>query len=603
MDELPPLGHALSGEAPLRVLVADDIVASREEIGALVRQFGHTVVFAAGGNDALSVVEREEPDVVLLDLLMPDLDGFEVARQLRQRVTDRWLPVVVTSSLQGDEHFIEALSCGADDCLVRPVTPALLEAKLRHYQRVLSLQSRAAALAQRQQAILDHIGDAIVTVNSAGRITEFNRAAAALFSAGPDDSLTGALLVERVGIDPHGLPEAMEAVVRDRTGKELTMKVSAATWQLNRRLYTTVALHDLTQERQLQRMKDEFLGSVSHELRTPLTSIRGAVGLLGSGVVGELPVAAKELVEVAGRNSERLSRLIDDVLDITKLEAGVTLHLQTAQLADLIRESVTAIDGYAKGAGVRVEVTSLAAAVVEVDVDRFLQVMANLLSNAVKHSSSGQAVTVSSRGSPEGWMVAVSDQGPGIDPSFRARLFEKFAQADSSDRRAVGGTGLGLYITRALIERMGGRIVVESEPGKGSTFSVLLPAPASRARWLLCIARDLQRLAQFDEWLAPLARVETATDLQAATDLIAQHGPALAIVADPQGQGPVDAFCEKLRSTAGTVVLAGDSLDERFARDRGLSWVSLAAEDARRRLVSMVQQFTGDDGRSSGGLS
>jgi len=201
MDEMPPPGHALSGETPLRVLVADDIAASREEIGVLVRQFGHSVLLATGGRDALDVAAREEPDVVLLDLLMPDLDGFEVARELRRRVTDRWLPVVVTSSLQGDEHFIEALSCGADDCLARPVTPALLEAKLRHYQRVLGLQSRAAALAQRQQAIIDHIGDAIVTVDAAGRITEFNRAAAALFNAGPDDALTGALLVERLGCD------------------------------------------------------------------------------------------------------------------------------------------------------------------------------------------------------------------------------------------------------------------------------------------------------------------------------------------------------------------------------------------------------------------
>jgi len=601
MDEMPPPGHALSGETPLRVLVADDIAASREEIGVLVRQFGHSVLLATGGRDALDVAAREEPDVVLLDLLMPDLDGFEVARELRRRVTDRWLPVVVTSSLQGDEHFIEALSCGADDCLARPVTPALLEAKLRHYQRVLGLQSRAAALAQRQQAIIDHIGDAIVTVDAAGRITEFNRAAAALFNAGPDDALTGALLVERLGIDPRRLPETTEAGVRDGAGNELTMTVSAATWQLNRQPYTTLALHDLTQERQLQRMKDEFLGAVSHELRTPLTSIRGAVGLLDSGVVGALPAAAKELVEVAGRNSERLSRLIDDVLDITKLEAGVTLHLQTAQLADLVAEAVAAIDGYAKGAGVRVEVSSLAAGEGQVDIDRFLQVMANLLSNAVKHSSSGQVVTISSRGSPEGWMVAVSDQGPGIDPRFRSRLFEKFAQADSSDRRALGGTGLGLYISRALVERMGGRILVESEPGKGSTFTVLLPARGPRAQWLLCVARDRQRLDQFEDWLAPLARVETATDLRAAADLVALHGPVLAIVADPQGQGPVDEFCRELRSTARTVVLAGDSLDDRFARDQGLTWVSLAADDGRPRLVSLLQPLADERVRSTGG--
>jgi len=130
---------------------------------------------------------------------------------------------------------------------------------------------------------------------------------------------------------------------------------------------------------------------------------------------------------------------------------------------------------------------------------------------------------------------------------------------------------------------------------------VLLPARGPRAQWLLCVARDRQRLDQFEEWLAPLARVETATDLRAAADLMALHGPVLAIVADPQGQGPVDEFCRELRSTARTVVLAGDSLDDRFARDQGLTWVSLAADDGRPRLVSLLQPLADERVRSTGG--
>jgi signal transduction histidine kinase len=172
-----------------------------------------------------------------------------------------------------------------------------------------------------------------------------------------------------------------------------------------------------------------------------------------------------------------LSRLIDDILDLTKLEGNhMVLRLRPVNLDPLVQEAVAANQGYAQHAGVK-----LSAAFAEgspqvcIDADRFLQVMANLLSNGIKHSAPGDTVTVGMDWSTTHVKVTVRDRGPGVDPKFRSRMFEKFSQADSSDRRAQSGTGLGLYVTRMLVERMDGQVGVDSVFGEGATFRVEFP--------------------------------------------------------------------------------------------------------------------------------
>jgi PAS domain S-box-containing protein len=584
-----PAPHAPSAsgaaKAPrLRVLVADDIVGSRETLMQGVTALGHEALAAGSGAETLAMVERLHPDLVLLDLLMPDIDGFEVTRRLREQVADRWLPVIVTSSLHGESHFIHALSRGADDFLSRPVNPALLEAKLRHYARVLGLQARLASPALRQRAIHESIAEAVVTVDGRGRVTELNRAATTLFGA----EAVGRSLYDLTGQDPDELESQTEIELRPADGRVVPLAVTAGHWTLGDERFTTFALHDLSERYRMERMKDEFLATVSHELRTPLTSILGSLGLLMAGAAGPLPPGAQELASVARRNGDRLSGLIDDVLDLTKLEGNrMVLQSRVCALDALVAEAVEANTGYAQRGGVLLAWDCVARAPqARVDPDRFLQIMANLLSNAIKHSVAGQTVRTRLSGGPGGWRIEVIDQGPGIAPAFRERLFDKFAQADSSDRRAIGGTGLGLYITRLLVQRMGGRILVESEPGQGATFSVLLP-PHDPDRWRLIVARDHQRLQRLTQWVGALGPVQTATEIDAARALVAREGPPAAVVADPQGQGPADAFCQALKglAPARAIVLCGDTIDDDFARTQGLDWIG-AGEGARQRLVA-----------------
>ena len=578
----------------LHVLVADDIEASRLAVVALVESLGHGCEQASSGAQALRCIDEDPPDIVLLDLLMPDLDGFEVTRLIRERVTDKWLPVIATSSLEGDEHFIHALSMGADDYLVRPVKPAILRAKLRQYHRVLALQASLAELALRQSAIHQHMADAVITVDGSGGICEVNLAARQIFGAAAASDLVGRPIGEVTGFSLDELSQRREIEFTQAGGELIPLGVSASQWSIGKQSYYTVALHDRSEWRRIDRMKDEFLATVSHELRTPLTSVLGALALLSAGAAGELPADAQELALVARRNGERLSRLIDDVLDLTKLEGNrMLLNLRPAALDALLTEAVSANQSYAQQAGVTLKYESPAGKPRSLlDTDRFLQVMANLLSNAIKHSRKGQVVQVSLYGDVQGWRIDVSDQGPGIDPAFRAHLFEKFSQSDGSDRRAQGGTGLGLYISRLFVERMGGRISAQSESGQGSTFSLSFGVyeDASTTPWLVCIACDRQHLERLADWLSSLARVEAVTDVAAAQALVARDGPPAAVVADPRAQGSADEFCARLRGLVdgGAVLLVGDSVDAGFAQRQGMDWLPLA-ETTRAQLIQRLQ--------------
>lgn len=234
---------------------------------------------------------------------------------------------------------------------------------------------------------------------------------------------------------------------------------------------------DITELKRIDQLKTDFVSTVSHELRTPLTSIRGSLGLISSGVAGELPEAAKNLVNIANSNCERLIRLINDILDSEKIESGkMRLDLQVTDIKQLLTQALVANKGFSDQHKVAVRMHAPNAPLrVRVDSDRMIQVLTNLLSNAVKFSPPEHAVELKvSRVAPS-VRVEVSDRGPGVPPEFRSRIFQKFSQADASNSRQKGGTGLGLNISKALIEQMGGSIGFSSEAGVGTTFFFELP--------------------------------------------------------------------------------------------------------------------------------
>ncbi|MFZ6812854.1 two-component regulator propeller domain-containing protein [Undibacterium sp. Rencai35W] len=225
------------------------------------------------------------------------------------------------------------------------------------------------------------------------------------------------------------------------------------------------------------RFKSEFISVVSHELRTPLTSIRGSLGLLESGRIAELPGKALDLIKIAHKNCQRLVSLVNDILDLEKIQSGaLNLRMQTVDIVSTARQSIEENAAYADSYGVRYELqTNLTEALVNADVDRLLQVFANLLSNAAKFAPANSVVQIRVQTHEHLFRVEVEDHGAGIPLHFRERIFGKFAQADGTNLRQQGGTGLGLNITKTLLEKMNGQIGFTSTEGLGTTFWFTLP--------------------------------------------------------------------------------------------------------------------------------
>ncbi|MBT5368495.1 MAG: response regulator, partial [Nitrospinaceae bacterium] len=233
-------------------------------------------------------------------------------------------------------------------------------------------------------------------------------------------------------------------------------------------------IRDITERHEIDRMKSEFISVVSHEIRTPLTSLRGSLGLLQGGVAGDMKPEGMQLLDIAVNNSERLIRLINDILDLEKIESG-TMELRMARVSvrKLVTRSLEEMQGLASDNGVTIE-ADVETVEVMADGDTIVQVLTNLLSNAIKFSDPGETVSVAARREGGRVKVSVSDHGRGIPADMVGMIFDKFKQVDSSDTREKGGTGLGLPISRAIIEQHGGKIWAESEMGKGSVFHFTL---------------------------------------------------------------------------------------------------------------------------------
>ena len=255
---------------------------------------------------------------------------------------------------------------------------------------------------------------------------------------------------------------------------------------------------DIRQLKEVERLKTEFVSTVSHELRTPLTAIRGALGLVLAGTTGVIASKTRDLLQIGLQNTERLIRLINDILDVERIESGhLFVRREPCELAEILRTTVESLRTVAMETHVSLVIEAQESVVVTGDPDRLVQVFTNLISNAVRFSPRGESVTVTLRTTPTSVVVFVSDRGPGIPLEFRKRIFGKFQQADPAG--ASGGAGLGLAIVRAIVERHGGSIRFDSAPGHGTTFITEFPYTAPSASEASANAADHRLLLVDDD--------------------------------------------------------------------------------------------------------
>lgn len=365
----------------------------------------------------------------------------------------------------------------------------LVESRTAELRRALETMQASEA---RTRAVVDTAQDAFIGVDLQGCISEWNpqaeqmlgwRRAEALgrrledlnlaepLRTSDSDALPQLLASNRQG----ALDRRVERVVSDRHGAEIPVEMSTSLTGHGEATMLAIFLRDITERKRIDRAKNEFVGTVSHELRTPLTSIRASLALLSDGVMGELSPDVMELIDICYNNCIRLNRLVDDMLDIQKIEAGMMSFAPLAQpVLPLAREAIRTMQGMATANDVSLVLDTgadAAEAVAAIDYDRMTQVMTNLLSNAIKVAPRGSAVLLHVIALADGARLSVADRGPGIRPELRERVFQPFVQIGQKD----GGTGLGLAICKRIVEEHGGTISIADAPGGGAVFHVTLP--------------------------------------------------------------------------------------------------------------------------------
>jgi PAS domain S-box-containing protein len=440
----------------------------------------------------------EDGDVTSMDFALRGKTGLRVARDYRKNQT-----VSVYGPIGG---FGLGAVVGIDTAQFY----GPLREKLQYAVILLILLSGIGVFVQRLQlvpfvarlvkseerikTIMANVADGIITINEKGVIESVNAAVFEMFGYS-EEQVVGqnvtVLMPERMrpmhqkGMshylstgEPHVIGKRpIEIPAQHADGHEFTVLLTISEMRLIEGRFFVGNMRDITESNRLEKLKSQFVSTVSHELRTPLTSIRGSLGLVIAGVSGVLPEKAKHLIDIAYKNCERLIVLINDILDIERIESGqLQFTMEWTNLKPLMEQAIELNKPFGEKHNITIEAKSdFPTTRVYVDSSRFLQIMSNLLSNAAKFSHAGEKVEVSAVELGDHIAISVTDYGMGIPEEFRSRIFDKFAQADSSDTKAKGGTGLGLSIAKAMAERMGGSISFISKKNEGTTFVVNLP--------------------------------------------------------------------------------------------------------------------------------
>ncbi|HLJ12618.1 MAG TPA: hybrid sensor histidine kinase/response regulator [Planctomycetaceae bacterium] len=547
-------GECLRGADRGRILIVDDRPDKLLMLEAALSSLGREIVQAGSGSEALRALLVHDFAVVLLDINMPGLDGFETARLIRLRRRNQHTPIIFITSYGDDMHAVEAYSLGAVDFILTPVVPAVLRSKvgvfLELYERTAQVREHAERLLQRTtqlQALTraslaihaapsiertlaiaadaareiidsrcacaivtaDHCGlrDHRVVVSPAGRgVLRLGPGAGVDLPAVTRDltkrtrfQAVDEAVPDLVQLLPVGIPvpaggaaAALTAPLAGRDGSTIGVLVAvekreadfsdddeALLLQLAQMTATAIENTLFAEAREANRIKDEFLATLSHELRTPLSSILGWAQLLRTHMLDEQETS--EALEIIEHNAEMQCKLIEDLLDISRIVTGkMQLTMRPANLAGVIQAAVNVILPAAHAKQVQIDLAlDDAAAHVHGDPDRLQQVVWNLLSNAVKFTPPSGRIEIHLEAGEGRARLAVHDNGEGISPEFLPHMFDRFRQADSSISRKHGGLGIGLGIVRHVVELHGGSVRAESEgAGRGTTIFVELPLAA-----------------------------------------------------------------------------------------------------------------------------
>ncbi len=481
------------------ILAIDDTPENLALLSQMLTEKGYKVRSVTKGSTALRGAKAAPPDLILLDVKMPEMNGYEVCQELKADDRTRNIPVIFISALGDVFDKVKAFQAGGVDYIIKPFQVEEVLARLDTHLTIRNLQIQLEAQnRQLQQEIAEKTAAedkfakvfracpnpiAIATCQE-GCFVEVNNSFL---------QMSGYLEAEVIGKNinqiyslsaleiyyqalqksqSQGFVRNQELEFQTKSGQIKTVLLSLELIELGGTKCTLQILNDITERK---RLENEFISLVSHELRTPMSSTIGALDLLNSGQLGTLSDRGKQILQVAIRNTERLIRLVNDILDLERMKSGkIAIQPVKCDLQSLLIQAAETMQAMAEKAEVQLQLETYAIEI-KVDPDRLLQTLTNLLSNGIKFTEPGGTVKLKAESDGDRCHITVRDTGRGIPPDQLQSIFEPFQQVDASDSRQKGGTGLGLAICRHIVERHNGKIWVESVLGKGSVFHIELP--------------------------------------------------------------------------------------------------------------------------------
>ncbi|MEH2121562.1 hybrid sensor histidine kinase/response regulator [Nostoc sp.] len=504
------------------ILVIDDTPENLNLLSAMLTQQGYKVRSVTKGSTGLRGANAVPPDLILLDINMPEMNGYQVCEHLKANDRTREIPVIFISALDEVLDKVKAFAVGGVDYITKPLQLEEVLARIENHLMIWKLQKQLQVQNERlQQEISDRAKAeekfakafrsspnpiAIATV-SEGRFIDVNPSFLRMSGYCLEEVIGHTASELDLSKDKEALTQTIQLLPNTESlynlefefyTKSLEVKIILLSIELIDLAGVQCALliaNDITERK---RLENEFISLVSHELRTPLTSTMGALDLLAAAQLGTLTEQGQKILRIATTNTERLIRLVNDILDLERMKFGkIFMRKVKCNAADVLTMATEEMQAMADKLQVKLIVHPLA---IELwaDPDRLVQTLTNLLSNAIKFSKPGDTVWISATltehnsielGKNEhsltkdtllpNCLFTIQDQGRGIPKDKLQMIFERFQQVDASDSRNKGGTGLGLAICRNIVQQHDGKIWVESILGEGSTFYVLLPLTAS----------------------------------------------------------------------------------------------------------------------------
>jgi len=487
------------------ILVVDDEYGVREGCRRVLALEGHSVQAAESAEPALSFLEQQrgEVDLVLLDVKMPGMSGLDMLNAIQQLDAD--VVTVMVTGYATLETAIEATKRGAYDFLPKPFTPDELLGKVAKALERRALLREARQLREerehrlleiateksRLRTIINCMADGVLVTNREGEIVLYNPAALNVLDADASsclgrparDCIRNEDLLDLIDAalaqsEPSYHMVGQEITIGQGPPRVLMANVAPVRDDPGQLLGAVVVLRDISRLKELERAKSQFVRMVSHELRAPLGAIHGYLDLVLSSSLASEHTNEAAMLSRARDRAEALLSLVDDLLNLSALEAGaVARHLEPLALGTLVEECWELLRIKAEERKVTMtQCVEPNLPAVIADREEMLRVLTNVLSNAIKYNRYGGAITVSLRREGPYVRLEVADTGIGIPKAAQEHLFDEFYRVKSRETREITGTGLGLSIVKRTVEAYGGRVEVVSEPGVGSTFSVIIPA-------------------------------------------------------------------------------------------------------------------------------